>query len=218
MTLANSKAPTGRKTTAQGNALENRTPMNSSPEGAWPLVAIHEITRHHSGNSKLIKGKLLDTPGPGRFAGFSASGQDVWLDSFDREGDAIIVSAVGARCGKCFIARGKWSAIANTHVVWPDQEKVDLKYLWYLLNDEDFWVRSGSAQPFVATRKTFEKEIPLPPLPVQRRIVARIEELFSRLAPRQSPTPTLPSIRPRRRRHRPTHPSLARTTSRHRTR
>jgi type I restriction enzyme S subunit len=144
-------------------------------------VAIHEITRHHSGNSKLIKGKLFDSPGPGRFAGFSASGQDVWLDSFDREGDAIIVSAVGARCGKCFIARGKWSAVANTHVVWPDEEKVDLKYLWYLLNDEGFWVRSGSAQPFVATRKTFEKEIPLPPLPEQLRIVARIEELFSRL-------------------------------------
>jgi type I restriction enzyme S subunit len=146
------------------------------------LVAIHDITRHHSGNSKLIKGKLFDSPGPGRFAGFSASGQDVWRDDFDREGDAIIVSAVGARCGKCFIARGQWSAVANTHVVWPDEEKVDLKYLWYLLNNENFWVRSGSAQPFVATRKTFEKEIPLPSLPEQRRIVNRIEELFSRLA------------------------------------
>lgn len=176
-----SDAPKGRNITAQGKAPGHRPTTNPSPEGAWPLVAIHDIARHHSGNSKLIKGKLFDSPGPGRFAGFSASGQDVWLDSFDREGDAIIVSAVGARCGKCFIAQSKWSAIANTHVVWPDEEKVDLKYLWYLLNNEDFWVRSGSAQPFVATRKTFEKEIPLPPLPEQRRIVARIEELFSRL-------------------------------------
>lgn len=147
----------------------------------WPKVSLHSIARHHSGNSKLIKGTLHDEPAVNLFPAFSATGQDVWRDGFDREGDAIIISAVGARCGKCFIARGRWSAIANTHVVWPDPEQVDLKFLWYLLNDEHFWIRSGSAQPFVAVRKTFEKEILLPPLPEQRRIVAEIEKQFTRL-------------------------------------
>jgi type I restriction enzyme S subunit len=145
------------------------------------VVPIHSIARHHSGNSKLIKGKLLNSPADDLFPAFSATGQDVWRDAFDREGDAIIISAVGARCGKCFLASGRWSAIANTHVVWPDTEQVELKFLWYLLNDENFWIRSGSAQPFVAVRKTFEKEILLPPLPEQRRLVAEIEKQFSRL-------------------------------------
>lgn len=147
----------------------------------WRVVSLHHIAKHHSGNSKLIKGKLFSEPAERLFPAFSASGQDVWRDAFDHEGDAIIISAVGARCGKCFIARGRWSAIANTHVVWPDAEQVELRFLWYLLNDEQFWIRSGSAQPFVAVRKTFEKEIPLPPLPVQRRIVAEIEKQFTRL-------------------------------------
>lgn len=105
----------------------------------------------------------------------------MWHSGYDYEGDAIIISAVGARCGKCFLAKEKWSAIANTHVVWPDPEQVEIKFLWYLLNDEQFWIRSGSAQPFVAVRKTFEKEIFLPSLPEQRRIVAEIEKQFSRL-------------------------------------
>jgi type I restriction enzyme S subunit len=115
------------------------------------------------------------------FAAYSASGQDVWHSEAEHEGDAIIISAVGARCGKCFTANGRWSAIANTHIVWPDLERVDLKFLWYQLNNERFWIRSGSAQPFVAVRKTFEKEVPLPPLPEQRRIVAEIEAQFTKL-------------------------------------
>ena len=144
-------------------------------------VPLHTIARHHSGNSKLIKGKLHDAAAENLYPAFSASGQDVWHSGYDYEGDAIIISAVGARCGKCFLAKEKWSAIANTHVVWPDPEQVEIKFLWYLLNDEQFWIRSGSAQPFVAVRKTFEKEIFLPSLPEQRRIVAEIEKQFSRL-------------------------------------
>jgi type I restriction enzyme S subunit len=110
------------------------------------LVPLNEITSHHSGNSKLIKGKLESSPNNNLYPAFSASGQDVWHSEYEREGEAIIVSAVGARCGKCFLASGRWSAIANTHVVWPDAKQVDLKFLWYLLNDEQFWVRSGSVR------------------------------------------------------------------------
>jgi type I restriction enzyme, S subunit len=183
----NTPAPTGRNIPAQGNALGHTSQNTASPDGAEQggassrLVPLDRVARHHSGNSKLIKGKLHDAPADDLFPAFSATGQDVWRNAFDREGDAIIISAVGARCGKCFLARGRWSAIANTHVVWPDPEKADIKFLWYLLNDEQFWIRSGSAQPFVAVRKTFEKEVFVPPLPEQRRIVAEIEKQFTRL-------------------------------------
>jgi type I restriction enzyme, S subunit len=154
---------------------------NPKKPSASRTVALHEIARHHSGNGKLIKGKLHAEPSDGLYPAFSASGQDVWHTEYGHEGDAIIVSAVGARCGKCFMAQGRWSAIANTHVVWPDPEQIELKYLWYLLNDEQFWIRSGSAQPFVSTKKTFEKEIALPPLDEQRAIVAEVEKQFTRL-------------------------------------
>ena len=120
-------------------------------------------------------------PGPGLFPAFSATGQDVWVDQNEREGSAIIISAVGARCGKCFRADRKWSAIANTHVVWPYEEVVERDFLWFKVNDENFWIRGGSAQPFVKTRESFEKQLLLPPLQEQRRIVERIETLFVEL-------------------------------------
>lgn len=153
----------------------------AAPKTEWQTTRLLDVTRHHSGNGKLIKGKLNDAPADGLFPAYSASGQDVWRDGFEHEGDAIIVSAVGARCGKCFLASGKWSAVANTHVVWPDADKIDRKFLWYRVNDERFWERSGSAQPFVVVRKTFERDFLLPPLPEQRRIVAEIEKQFTRL-------------------------------------
>jgi type I restriction enzyme S subunit len=152
--------------------------MSELPQG-WDLVTFAEIATHHSGNSKLIKGRLSPVPGEGKFPAFSASGQDVWTKEFEHEGDAIIVSAVGARCGKAFLASGKWSAIANTHVVWPGP-MVDIRFLFFCLNDESFWDKSGAAQPFVKVRSTFERPFPLPPLPEQRRIVAKIDGLTAK--------------------------------------
>src|SRR5439155_18750586 len=140
------------------------------------------ICSHKSGNSKLIKGKLLPTNGPGRFQGFSASGPDVWRESWECEGDAIVVSAVGARCGKAFKAHGRWSAIANTHIVWANSEVIDRDYLFLHLNNEDFWVKGGSAQPFVKVRETFEHPFSLPPLFEQRRIVAKVEALLAQVS------------------------------------
>lgn len=147
------------------------------PEG-WAEATLASICSHRSGSSKLIKGKLHAEQRPGRYQGFSAAGPDVWCDGWEHEGDAIVVSAVGTRCGKAFKARGRWSAIANTHVVWPDGRAIDVDYLFLHLNDEGFWVKGGSAQPFVKVRETFERPFSLPPLPEQRRIVAKAEALL----------------------------------------
>lgn len=138
------------------------------PEG-WSNPFFSEIIRHHSGNSTLIKGRLRSEAEEGCFPAFSASGQDVWHETYEYEGEAIVVSAVGSRCGKAFSAAGKWSAIANTHVVWPKKE-ADIRFLHYYLNDENFWVKGGSGQPFVLFKQSFDKRVFLPPLPEQEKI------------------------------------------------
>ncbi|AEH63585.1 restriction endonuclease subunit S [Zymomonas mobilis] len=150
--------------------------MSNLPQG-WIQTTFADITNQRSGNSKLVKGKLESQESNGLYPAFSASGPDVWRDAFEYEGDAIIVSAVGARCGKAFRAKGQWSAIANTHIVWPEPQVVETEFLFLLLNDENFWEKGGSAQPFVKVRATFERTINLPPLPEQRRIVAKIDSL-----------------------------------------
>ena len=141
----------------------------------WPMVRLGDLVKAKAGNSKVIKGTLSSEPSEGLFPAYSATGQDVFSPSYEYDEKGIVISAVGARCGKCFIALQQWTAIANTHVMIADETKVLTEYLFQFLNDEDFWVKGGSAQPFVKVKASLEIEIPLPPLEVQREIVAEIE-------------------------------------------
>ena len=152
--------------------------MSGLPNG-WADTTFANVTRSRSGNSKLIKGKLLASPTDGSYPAYSASGQDVWHSTFEYEGDAVIVSAVGARCGKSFLATGPWNAIANTHIVWPTGA-IDARFLFFHLNNEAFWERGGSAQSFVKVPSTLAKQLALPPLSEQRRIVAKIDNLSAK--------------------------------------
>ena len=147
----------------------------------WCWINLKSVLSHQSGNSKLIKGKLSLEKKDGLYDAYSASGQDVYTESYEHEGDAIIVSAVGARCGKSFLASGKWSAIANTHIIYSNEKLLNIHYLHYFLNDESWWVKSGSAQPFVVVKESLLKPFALPPLPEQKRIVARIASFFNKL-------------------------------------
>ena len=155
--------------------------MSRLPAG-WSLSNLGVLTQTKSGNSKLIKGKLSPQPTDGAtFPAFSASGQDVWTSTPEYSGDAVIVSAVGARCGKAFLASGEWSAIANTHIVWPKPGLLNVRLLWYRINDESFWVKGGSAQPFVKVGATFESPFGLPPASEQKRIADKLDTVLTRV-------------------------------------
>ena len=143
------------------------------PQG-WSAARFGELVTTKSGNSKLIKGKLSPSSAGGLVPGYSASGQDIWCERVEWHDDGVVLSAVGARCGKTFLARGSWTAIANTHVLIP-RAGVDPKWLWYLTNDEDFWVRGGSAQPFVKMKASKSRRVLLPPVEEQRRIAAVLD-------------------------------------------
>jgi type I restriction enzyme S subunit len=122
----------------------------------------------------VIKGTCANEPEDNLYPGFSASGQDVWVENYDFDKPGIVLSAVGARCGKTFKADGKWAAVANTHCLFPTP-RGDRDYLWYLTNKEDWWEKGGTAQPFVKVVETLSRKFVFPTPTEQHAIAAFLD-------------------------------------------
>lgn len=110
------------------------------------------------------------------FPAYGAGGMNGFLATFEFERPAVVLSSIGALCGKCFYADGKWSSLANTQVIFPDPERADARFLWYQLNDETRWHRSGTAQPFIKPSDVKAHRVYLPALPDQQRIAAILDQ------------------------------------------
>lgn len=175
------------------SALSCRDALSSLPPG-WTRATLGDLVSTKSGNSKLIKGKLAASPSEGLVSAYSASGQDVWTSAAEWHVDGVVLSAVGARCGKTFLASGSWTAIANTHVLIP-KAGVDPRWLWYLTNDESFWSKGGTAQPFVKMGASKSIPVLLPPFEEQRRIAAVLDAAEELRAKRRRAFDLLGSLR-----------------------
>jgi len=123
---------------------------------------------------RIIQGGRLGLSGndfvPDGFPAYGAGGLNGQLAVHEFEEPAVILSAIGARCGKCFYADGKWVSLANTQLIFPDSSRADCKFLWFQLNDERRWHRAGTGQPFIKPSDVKAHRVFLPPLPEQRRI------------------------------------------------
>ena len=141
----------------------------------WIETTLGEVSESSWGNTEITKSKYV----PAGFLAFSASGADGFLDWFEHDTSAVILSAIGAQCGKTWFASGKWTAIKNT--IWLKSNGVSLsdKYLFYLSNTEHFWQIRGQAQPFISLGDVKKKKLILPPLAEQERIVDLISSVDS---------------------------------------
>ncbi len=136
-------------------------------------MKLGDICNIEWGNTSITKKSYVEKGYPA----FSASGQDGCLSFYEREGKAIILSAIGAKCGKCFWASGKWTAIKNTIIITPkDERTVNLKFIYHLVNDENFWRKRGGGQSFISLTSAKNEKIPLPPLEIQQKIVERLDK------------------------------------------
>lgn len=110
------------------------------------------------------------------YPAFGAGGINGFVNEYERDEDAVILSSNGARCGKCFLAFGKWTSLANTTVIIPDPNIADAKFLWYQLNDEKRWVKYGTGQPFIRPSMVKTHLVELPSIVEQKRIVAILDK------------------------------------------
>ena len=141
----------------------------------WVEKTLDLVTECSWGNTETTKSKYVDSG----FLAYSASGADGFLDWFEHDRTAVVLSAIGAQCGKTWFAEGKWTSIKNT--IWLKADNLNLldKYLFYLSNRDQFWQIRGQAQPFISLGDVKKTKVLLPPLVEQERIIQVISGLDS---------------------------------------
>jgi len=139
----------------------------------WPMKKLGEVAVVDWGNTSVTKKSYTETGYPA----FSATGCDGLMETFEQNRDAIILSAIGAQCGKTFYATGKWTAIKNTIIVYSKEaDQLLNRYLYYYL-DPLKWPISGAGQPFIGIGNAKKIEIPIPLLAIQQKIVERLDAI-----------------------------------------
>ena len=138
----------------------------------FKFVELETLAKVEWGNTNITKASYTENG----YLAYSATGQDGFLPFHDFDTKAIILSAIGARCGKCFLAKGKWSAIKNTIVIIPKSQEVSIDFLYTYLDNENIWEKSGGAQPFITMAGANKLLVPLPPLEIQQKIADEVEK------------------------------------------
>ena len=136
-------------------------------------VALSDFCDFSQGGKQGLSGKHFVDSG---YPAYGAGGLNGYLPESEFHRDAVVLSAIGARCGKCFLATGEWASLANTQLIFPDPARADVRFLWYQLNDEGRWPRHGVAQPFIRPSDVKSHLVALPPLDEQRRIAAILDK------------------------------------------
>ena len=90
---------------------------------------------------------------------FTAGGMTGRYSPAAHHGAAIILSAIGAQCGKCFYADGDWTAGANTMIVTPKDETYS-RFLFHYLNTIQPWPIQGSGQPYISPANARRSPVP----------------------------------------------------------
>ena len=123
--------------------------------------------------------KAVENPN-GKYPIYGSGGLMGYADDYLCEAGTTIVGRKGTINRPIFVPEPFWN-IDTAFGVVPDKE-LDPKYLYYFCVHFNFMpLDKSTGRPSIAKSDLLKIEMPVPPLPEQERIVARIEELFSQL-------------------------------------
>ena len=105
---------------------------------------------------------------------FSAAGPDGFVEKAEiTDRDGVVLSAIGANCGRCFFASGNWTTLANVQAIIP-KNGLDARYLFYFVNRVGYWDRSGSAQPFIKPSSVHASWVAYPKAEAEQSKIAEV--------------------------------------------
>lgn len=139
---------------------------------SFPIVTLGDVCEIYQPKT-ITQNDLKDD---GAYVVFGANGVIGRYDQFNHEFAEVIITCRGATCGTVNYSTPKAWITGNAMVVTPKADSILKDFLFHILKHTDLSATiSGSAQPQITRQNLAPFEIPLPPLEVQREIVAEIE-------------------------------------------
>ncbi len=108
---------------------------------------------------------------------YGANGKIGYYHSYTHEKPTLLITCRGATCGTLNISEPFSYVNGNAMALDELSSEVDLHYLFFYLQNRNLNdVISGSAQPQIKRAGLEKVRIPLPPLPIQKKIAAVLEK------------------------------------------
>ena len=137
---------------------------------SWPMVKLGEVCSFEYGKSLPEKSRKA-----GEYPVMGSNGRTGFHNEYLIEGPAIIIGRKGSS-GEVVWEEKNCFPIDTTYYVVANKQKANFNWLYYILKNLKLTELSGGAGiPGLNRNDAYLKEIPLPPLVVQSRIVDKIE-------------------------------------------
>ncbi len=152
--------------------------MSGLPKG-WVETTLGNVADLYQPKT-ISKSEMCET---GEFQVFGANGIIGRYTDFNHQDSEVIITCRGATCGSVSMTPTLCWITGNAMVVHPDESIMSKRYLYHALKGavDLRSTISGSAQPQITRTSLSPSRIPIAPRAEQDRIVAAIEEQFSRL-------------------------------------
>ena len=138
----------------------------------WKEVRLGDHCDANWGNTTITKSSYVDSG----VTAFSASGPDGFVSWHEHNGDGLVLSAIGALCGKTWLAQGKWTPIKNTIWIKAKSSNCSTRYVYHATSNPEVWPSRGAAQPFIALGDVRVLKLLLPPLKEQEAIAEALSD------------------------------------------
>lgn len=162
----------------KGVAESARRKLFERASEAYPSEQLGNLIKMESGDG-LISSSLDDSF---EYPVYGGGGYVGRYSSYIVEESTLVIGRVGARCGCVFISEPKAWITDNALYVTEMSEQLGKVYLMHALTFLDLRQSANqAAQPVVSQKKINPQRIPVPPIDEQRRIVAYLDGLQSKV-------------------------------------
>ena len=148
---------------------------------SWEWVRIKSIMSLQAGKNVTSSDINNEQNNLFMYPCYGGNGLRGYVKKYNNNGCYPLIGRQGALCGNVNMAHGKFWATEHA-VVTDGYNMTDVKWQFYFLTALNLnRFATATAQPGLAVSTIVEALIPLPPLAEQHRIVAKIEELLTKI-------------------------------------